>query len=107
MRPQTSASGSSVSEEIVCFGASGSASVAARRMISMPKPGSMVSILSQRSLVRRFTSRTESFGLEGLTELGDELADVTGNCLGGADRLREDTADLDEIRRPNRINRLA
>jgi hypothetical protein len=58
MRLEASASGSSVSEETVCFGASGLARVAARRMISMPKPGSMLSILSQRSRVKRFTSRT-------------------------------------------------
>src|SRR6266446_8569573 len=44
-----SASGSSVSEEIICLGASGSASVAASLMISMPNPGSIVSILSQSS----------------------------------------------------------
>ena len=33
-------------------------------MISMPKPGSMVSILSQSSRVRRFTSRTGSRGAD-------------------------------------------
>ena len=44
--------------EIACFVANGSASVAVRVMISMPKPGSMVSILSQSSRVRRFASRS-------------------------------------------------
>jgi hypothetical protein len=46
MRLETSASGTSASAEIFCFDASGSASGTARRMSSMPKPGSMVSILA-------------------------------------------------------------
>jgi hypothetical protein len=131
MRPETSASGSSVSEEIVCFGASGSA-----------KRGGKAHALDAEARIDRFdlvaqepcqplylahrqgradadgldavadamkqkveTPRAKSFGLEGLTELGDELGRVPCDCLRRADRLREDTADLNEIRRANRINR--
>jgi len=58
IKPETSASGSSISDEIVCLVANGSAGVAASRMISMPNPGSTFSILSHSSLIRRLTSRT-------------------------------------------------
>ena len=105
-----------------CFGASGSATVAASVMISMPKPGSMVSILSQSSRVMRLASRSgrpvptrtrlgavvdamadeieparaEALQLQRVAELGGELADVAGDGLRRADRLGEGAADLDQ-----------
>ncbi|MBL7661102.1 hypothetical protein INQ28_32960, partial [Escherichia coli] len=42
--------------------------------------------------------------LKAFAELRNKLADVTGDCLGCADRLGEGAAHLDEIGRPNRLN---
>src|ERR1700731_3080218 len=50
--------------------------------------------------------RAEAFGLEGRTELGDELGRLTGNCLRRADRIGEDATSFNECRRANRVNRL-
>src|ERR1700724_919828 len=53
------------------------------------------------------TPRAKAFGLEGLTELGNELARGAGNCFSRANRLREDAADFDEAWQANRVDRLA
>ena len=59
IRPETSASGSSSTEEISLLGRQRLGDEwPPGVMISMPKPGSTVSILSQSSRVRRLTSRT-------------------------------------------------
>src|SRR3984893_8800807 len=51
--------------------------------------------------------RAETLGLECFAELANELVCIAGNGLRRADRLGEAAADLDEVRRANRINRLA
>jgi hypothetical protein len=117
---------------MTCFGASGSASVAASRMISMPNPGSTVSILSQSSRVRRFgvdnrieairigtampvrdatkqqieAPRSQSFRRECLAQRDDQLAGVAADGFGRADRLGEHAAHLDQVRQADRIDRL-
>ena len=106
--------------------------VAASVITSMPKPGSMVSIRSQSSRVRRLASRTgcavptrmacdavvdavaekveapgaEALRVERRAELGRQLADVAGDRLGGADRLGEGAARLDQVGRADRLDRL-
>ena len=99
----------------------------------MPKPGSTVSILSQSRRVRRLTSRTGSavptrtastrlstrwkmrssrraprpFRSSASQSCADELADIARDGFRRADRLGEGATNLDELRRPNGIDRLA
>jgi len=48
----------------------------------------------------------EPFGFERLAELHDELGRIAGDGFRGADRLGEAAANLDEVGRANRIDRL-
>ena len=97
----------------------------------MPKPGSMVSILSQSSRVRRFTSRTgravptrmasirlstrwnsrssrrapRPLASSAAQSWTIELARIAGDGLRRADRLGEGAAHLDQVRRADRLDR--
>ena len=52
------------------------------------------------------TPCAEAFGFERLAELDDKLPRIAGDGFGGADRLGEAAANLDEIGRAYRIDRL-
>ena len=101
-------------------------------MTSMPKPGSMVSILSQSSRVMRFTSRSgrpvptrtacarlstrwqikssrrapRPLSLQSVAKLWSELADGARHGLGRPDGLGEGAADLDQGLGADRLDRL-
>jgi hypothetical protein len=51
--------------------------------------------------------RAKSLCFERFTELDCQLDYISGDRLRRADRLGEDTAHLDKVRRANRVNRLA
>ena len=52
------------------------------------------------------TARAEPFCLERGTELRGELADVAGDRLGSTDGFREGAPHLDQVERPDRLDRL-
>src|ERR1019366_2833034 len=52
------------------------------------------------------TPCAEAFGFERLAELQEELGRIAGDGFGGADRLGEAAANLDEVGRANRFDRL-
>jgi hypothetical protein len=85
-----------------CFDGSGSVTVAVRVMTSMPKPGSMVSILSQSSRVIRLTSRRAP--RPARSRASQSCAASHG--LGSPDRLGEGAADLDQGLGADRLDRL-
>ena len=52
------------------------------------------------------TPCAEAFGFERVAELHDELSRIAGDGFRGADRLGEAAANLDEVGRAHRIDRL-
>jgi len=132
IRPETSASGSSVNEEIACLASRGSATEAARLIISMPKPGidglDLVAehpgetfhvAYGQRrtdaeglnAVVDAMKDKVQAPGskplrLQRLAKLDDKLACVAGDCFSRRDRFSKGAANLYKVRRPHRIDRL-
>ena len=132
IRPETSASGSRSATRSSASSRTAQPAVAASRMISMPKPGSTFSILSHSSRVRRFTrgpaapfrpgspargcrpARTADRGA-GLRDPASSsghrfavsLADVSRDGFRSADRLGEKPLRLDDVWRPDGLDRFA
>ncbi len=117
-----------MSDVIVCLAFSGSAIVAVIDISSMPKPGSMVSILSQSRSREPFdvahgrccpdahslgtaidavadqieAPGAKSFGFEFFAELSDELSDIASNRLRCANRFGEGPTHFHEFGRTDR-----